>query len=325
MKKSPKITIKDIARLAGVSKSTVSRVINKEKGVSEAAQQQVNAIVDAYQFTPSVSARGLKGHNKSVIAVIVTRLDSYSENAALKSILALCEKQNIDVLVLESQFNNKIFNQHLSMLFSRQIDGIIAFSFSNLKIAQPDNWQEKMVFISQKVAHFISITYDNEGAVKKLYQCYANQFEHIAYIGIDDNDYSTGKARNQHYLFLSQQNNKPSYIYHADFSLISGYEQAKLLFEQHKQIEAIICATDNIALGVCKFCQEVGSKVKIGYIGHNAMLDFLFPHLDRVDLHFDLSGKVAIEQLLQLINRPTSSPNQDIVFIQPSTLQHSEL
>lgn len=322
MKNSNKITIKDIAKLAGVSKSTVSRVINNEKGVSIAAQQKVQAIIAEYQFTPSVSARGLKGHNKSVIAVIVTRLDSYSENLALKSILTICEKKNIDVLILESQFSSRVFNQHLAMLFSRQIDGIIAFSFSRLNLEQSHHWQNKIVFISQPVKHFISITYDNKGAIDKLYQLYAKKWQKIAYIGIDDSDLSTGKERNQHYLYLAKQHHKTAYIYYADLSFLSGYEQAKLLVAQQPNIEAIICATDNIALGVCKFCYETNQNIKIGYIGHNTMLDFLFPNVDRVNLHFDLSGKLAIEQLLQLIKSSNHPISDDTIFIQPCSLQH---
>lgn len=323
MKNSNKITIKDIAKLAGVSKSTVSRVINNEKGVSIAAQQKVQTIIAEYQFTPSVSARGLKGHNKSVIAVIVTRLDSYSENLALKSILTICEKKNIDVLVLESQFSNKIFNQHLAMLFSRQIDGIIAFSFSRLSLEKSNHWQNRIVFISQKVKNFISITYDNKGAIEKLYQLYAKKWQQIAYIGIDDKDLSTGKERNQHYLYLAKQHKKNPYIYYADLSFLSGYEQAKLLIEQQQNIEAIICATDNIALGVCKFCYETNQNIKIGYIGHNAMLNFLFPDVDQVNLHFDLSGKLAIDQLLQLIKMSNHQINDETVFIQPCSLQNN--
>lgn len=314
------ITIKDIAKLAGVSKSTVSRVINNEKGVSAAARQKIQKVIEECQFTPSISARGLKGHNKRVIAVIVTRLDSHSENLALKSILSICETKNIDVLVLESQFNNTVFNQHLSMLFSRQIDGIIAFSFSELTLEQTGYWKNRIVFISQRVTNFISIIYDNKGAVEKLYQLYAAQFEHIAYIGIDDKDLSTGKERNQHYRDLCEQSHKPSYIYCANLSFTSGYEQAKQLFNQHQHIQAIICATDNIALGVCKFCHETGREIKIGYIGCNVMLDFLFPNLDRVNLHVDLSGKLAIDQLLQLIKHPNDERYQEIVLMQPCTL-----
>lgn len=322
MHNNPHLTIKDIAKLAGVSKSTVSRVINNEKGVSLATQKKIQDVIVKYQFTPSVSARGLKGYNRSVIAVIVTRLTSYSENLALKSILSVCEKRNIDVLVLESQFNSAIFNQHLSMLYSRQVNGIIAFSFSNLNIEQEKRWQNRIVFISQKVANFISITYDNKGAIEQLYQIYCEKFNHIAYIGIDDKDLSTGKERNQHYLYLSKKAHKKPYIYYANLSMIfnSGYEQAKILFKEHSYIQVIICATDSIALGVCKFCRENNHDVKIAYIGHNAMLDFLFPLLDCVNLNVGHSGKLALEQLIKLIEAPDNPTNYDQILMQHCTL-----
>nr|WP_091348140.1 LacI family DNA-binding transcriptional regulator [Gilliamella bombicola] len=83
------LTIKDIAKLCGVSKSTVSRVINHDTMVKASTRANVMAIIEQYQFTPSKSARAMRGYGNKVIGIIVTRLDSLSENQAVQSMLLI--------------------------------------------------------------------------------------------------------------------------------------------------------------------------------------------------------------------------------------------
>lgn len=69
-----RLTIKDIARLSGVGKSTVSRVLNNESGVSQRTRERVEAVMNQHGFSPSRSARAMRGQSDKVVAIIVTRL-----------------------------------------------------------------------------------------------------------------------------------------------------------------------------------------------------------------------------------------------------------
>ncbi|MDN6228387.1 MAG: LacI family DNA-binding transcriptional regulator, partial [Enterobacterales bacterium] len=73
---SERLTIKDIARLSGVGKSTVSRVINKESGVKPETRARIEEIISQHNFAPSKSARAMRGQTDKVVAIIVSRLDS---------------------------------------------------------------------------------------------------------------------------------------------------------------------------------------------------------------------------------------------------------
>ncbi len=68
-----RLTIKDIARLSGVGKSTVSRVLNNESGVSQRTRERVEAVMNQHGFSPSRSARAMRGQSDKVVAIIVTR------------------------------------------------------------------------------------------------------------------------------------------------------------------------------------------------------------------------------------------------------------
>lgn len=91
-----RLTIKDIARLSGVGKSTVSRVLNNESGVSERTRERVEAVMNQHGFSPSRSARAMRGQSDKVVAIIVTRLDSLSENLAVQTMLPAFYEQGYD-------------------------------------------------------------------------------------------------------------------------------------------------------------------------------------------------------------------------------------
>lgn len=96
-----RLTIKDIARLSGVGKSTVSRVLNNESGVSERTRERVEAVMNQHGFSPSRSARAMRGQSDKVVAIIVTRLDSLSENLAVQTMLPAFYEQGYDPIMME--------------------------------------------------------------------------------------------------------------------------------------------------------------------------------------------------------------------------------
>lgn len=304
---SKKLTIKDIAKLCNVGKSTVSRVINQKSGVNQATRNKVKAVIAEHGFVPSNSARGLKGQSRRVIAVIVTRLDSSSEHFALRSILKCCQQNQTEVIILESLFDSDKLHQHLRALYSRDIAGVIIFSFSSLKLKLEHYWQNKIIFISQSQIGFTSIVYDNKGAVEQLFDYfYAKNHRYFAYFGIPDSDLSTGKMRNEAYLNACKTKKIPVLLYHGDLSYESGYLLAQKLFAKQTKVEVILCATDTLALGAMRFIQEHSIACQLGYIGSNLMLDFLFPMIVSVDIGFSKSGKLATQLLFSQIEKTSS-------------------
>ena len=117
-----RLTIKDIARLSGVGKSTVSRVLNNESGVSARTRERVEAVMQQEGFSPSRSARAMRGQSDKVVAIIVTRLDSLSENLAVQTMLPSLYEQGYDPIMMESQFSTQMVEEHLGMLQRRNID-----------------------------------------------------------------------------------------------------------------------------------------------------------------------------------------------------------
>lgn len=164
-----RLTIKDIARLSGVGKSTVSRVLNNESGVSERTRERVEAVMNQHGFSPSRSARAMRGQSDKVVAIIVTRLDSLSENLAVQTMLPAFYEQGYDPIMMESQFSPTLVMEHLGMLRRRNIDGVVLFGFTGIteeliaprKASRWCCWQEMRKVLPPSVtttrARFISL------------------------------------------------------------------------------------------------------------------------------------------------------------------------
>ncbi len=165
-----RLTIKDIARLSGVGKSTVSRVLNNESGVSERTRERVEAVMNQHGFSPSRSARAMRGQSDKVVAIIVSRLDSLSENLAVQTMLPAFYEQGYDPIMMESKFSPQMVEEHLGMLQRRNIDGVVLFGFSGIQDEILKPWQRSLVLLARDASGFASVCYDDEGAIIILMQ-----------------------------------------------------------------------------------------------------------------------------------------------------------
>ncbi len=299
-KPSPNLTIKDIAKLSGVSKSTVSRVINHDPMVKESTRNKVMAIVEQYQFTPSKSARAMRGYGNKVIGIIVTRLDSISENHAVRNMLPVFYANGYDPIIIESQFSPQKVEEHLTMLKEKQADGVVIFAFTGLNSSRLTFWQDKCVVIARPFSDYTCICYDDVGAVNKALTYLYQKHKKIGYIGITKQDQTTGELRYQAYTnFCHTHKLKPNAVL-GKLSYYSGYELAESVLVDSPT--AIVCATDSIALGLNKFLSEKNiNNVVVISIGSSDLLKFLFAKTITVDLGFDKAGTYAANELLQIL------------------------
>lgn len=296
-----RLTIKDIARLSGVSKSTVSRVINHDSNVRSTTRDAVLAVINQFHFTPSKTAQALRGYKNKVIGIIVTRLDSGSENHLLRHMLPLFYQADFDAIIVESQFSATILKEHLALFKNRNVDGLIVFAFSQLDPVILQEWQPKMVVLARHYSRFASVYYDDSGAMTYLLQLvYERGHRHIAYIGVNLNDHTSGYLRHKSYLDFCRvkQLKTQSYLGKTDYE--SGYYFAKRALA--KQPTAIVCATDTLAVGVNKYLQEQKSNsVLVASIGKGALLRFLFPDTISIEMGISFAGQMAATELLAIL------------------------
>lgn len=296
-----RLTIKDIALLSGVGKSTVSRVLNHEGHVDPRTREHVLSVIQQHGFTPSKSARAMRNQSDKVIAIIVTRLDSPSENRAVRTMLPLFYQQGFDPIVMESQFDSELTREHLNVLAERNIDGIILFGYSGLDTEMLNIWQSKMVIMVREYPGFSSVCYDDHGAVALLMEHLSRQgHRQISYLGVNQSDTTTGARRYQAYLSECHQRRITPHAVLGELSYQSAFQQVAGAITA--QTTALICATDNLALGAIKYLTQNACSLQVCSVGSTPLLNFLFPQTLTVEPGYEEAGLQAAQQLLGQLN-----------------------
>lgn len=308
---SKKLTILDIAKLSGVGKSTVSRVLTNDPKVRPETRARVELVIAESGYVPSKSAQSMRGGSQKVVGVIISRLDSPSENRAVSRMLQVLYQHGYDVVIMESQFDRGKTQAHLQVLAKRNVDGVIVFGFTDMDLSTLVDWENRAVLVAMDCEQVSSINYDNRGIINQaLHYLQQKQLSQIAFIGVNPQDKTTGLMRLQAYLDWCEENGKvPNYqtgaLHHE-----SAYQLVDHVLQ--KETQAIVCASDTLALGVIKRLQERQREdIAVTGVGGNELLSFLFPNVYSVDPGYHQAG----EQAANLLIHQLTSESVDCVHI----------
>lgn len=300
-------TINDIAKIAGVSKSTVSRYLNNGS-VSKKTQEKLEKIIKEQQFIPNTFAQSLKAKQSKIIGTIVPRLDSFSIVESLKGMDDVFFHTDHQLMILNTY---QSFERQISALqtFKKQkVDGIIFFA-SEMTQKHMDMFEEldiPMIIMGQVVDGFHSISFSDFEAGQKIGHYIAEKkYSEIYYFGVSEKDIAVGVNRRKGIQSILDKNAIKLNFIEVSFHSDDAYEKAKQLFE-HVIPTYIACATDNIAIGVLKAAREknisVPTQLSISGFGGYKITDDIFPSITTVDIDYEDAGRTAATSLLNLIN-----------------------
>ncbi|VTN13497.1 Trehalose operon repressor [Raoultella terrigena] len=200
-------------------------MLNNESGVNERTRERVEAVMQQHGFSPSRSARAMRGQSDKVVAIIVTRLDSLSENLAVQTMLPAFYEQGYDPIMMESQFSPALVSEHLRILARRHVDGVVLFGFTGITEEMLTPWRETLVLLARDAPGFASVCYDDDGAVRMLMQrLYDRGHRHISFLGVPHSDVTTGQRRHQAYLDFCQQHRLTPTAALPGLAMKQGYE-----------------------------------------------------------------------------------------------------
>lgn len=313
------ITILDIARLAGVGKSTVSRVLNDSPHVSEKARNITLQVIKETGFVPSKYAQSMRAKRSKMIGVIVAKLDSGAENVAVGGILKALYLKGYDAAIMESQFDNTSVAEHLHMLEKRNAEGIILFGFSGLDVSLLAPFETRAVAISINTPDVSSVNYDNQTAIETLMGHFYHQgHTNIAYLGVCPEDLTTGKERLESYRRFCTSYGLTPHWSTCDLSLEDAYSKVDTLLSPETQ--SILCGSDTLAIAVGKRLQDTQrTNISVGAVGNHALLRFMFPQIITVDLGYANAGMAAANQLIHQLENPEQNTDKTHL-IQPCLL-----
>ena len=258
--------------------------------------------MNQHGFSPSRSARAMRGQSDKVVAIIVTRLDSLSENLAVQTMLPAFYEQGYDPIMMESQFSPELVEEHLGMLRRRNIDGVVLFGFTGITESMLATWQDSLVLLARDAKGIASVCYDDEGAIRTLMQrLYEREHRHISFLGVPHSDVTTGKRRHEAYLAFCKKHKLHPVAALPGLAMKQGYEQAANVITP--ETTALVCATDTLALGVSKYLQEQRiDNLQLASVGNTPLMKFLHPEIITVDPGYPEAGRQAASQLIEQIN-----------------------
>ncbi|CAG7913091.1 MULTISPECIES: LacI family DNA-binding transcriptional regulator [Mammaliicoccus] len=299
-------TIKDIANMAGVSKSTVSRYLNGGS-ISKSTKEKIHRVVEETGYKPNQFAQSLKAKRTGLIGAIVPRLDSYATTETLKGIETTLLKQNVQTMIVNTDLSKDREIDSIYMLAKRKVDGIIlmATNISEEHMKAIESVECPIVIVGQSHGSLLSIVHDDFQAGNQVAEWLLKHQKHnITYIGVSEHDIAVGKTRKEGlFIPLKDQGINPTFI-ESSFSI----KDAQILGNDIKlrEDEVIVAATDNIALGIYHTLlkREVDMPTIVGF-GGNKMTEIVAPHIGTVKFNYYLAGETAVHVLNKSINQET--------------------
>ncbi len=319
--KSGKITLKDIAEIAGVTSMTVSRVVSGKGYVKESTRERILRIVKMLDYTPNLLARSLSSMRSRTIGIIIPKteqifLDNYLSQI-LAGVMAELKEKDYRLMIYPVDDEDIAQNGYLGIANSKLVDGIIMLKpriddphLQNLAESgfpyilinhRPENGQYNFIDTDMRAANINVVRYLYEKGCRRIAFVAGSQLEQN---GIDqlqgyrDGLQQTGLPFDERLLIYSGAGRA-----NADIDLWTGGSSRP---------DAIICTNDYTAIAVIDKLKTRNISVpdEIAVIGFNdiELAKFSSPTLTTVKLPMLRIGKNAAEQLIALIEGEVAEP-----------------
>ena len=303
-----KLTIVDIAKMAGVGTTTVSRYFNGGK-LKKETKEKIKEVVDKYNYTPNTFAKALKSTDSKIIGVIVPCLHSYVSSNTLKYIDENLKKNDYETLIMNANFDEEKQLEYIRKLARMNVDGIILLPTTMSKSYEDTikSIDVPVVLLGQAGEYTYSVEYNDFNAARDLTNfVLASGHRKIAYIGVGEDDIAVGYYRKLGVMrTLEKYDLEPSDVLITNFGLEDSYRLVNENIKKIKENTCLICATDNLAYGAIKALEEnglsVGEDFSVAGFGDYASSSFLKSPLTTIKFNLEDAAKKTVEMLLKII------------------------
>ena len=305
-----KLTIVDIAKMAGVGTTTVSRYFNGGN-LKKETRERIKEIVDKYNYTPNTFAKALKSIDSKIIGVIVPCLHSYISGNTLKYLDKELKENNYETLIMNTNFDENKQLEYIKKLARMNVDGIVLLPTTMSKAYESTikSIDVPVVMLGQEGEYTYSVEYNDFNAARDLtYYVLSSGHKKVAYLGVGEDDIAVGYYRKLGVLrALEKYNLEPENILITNFGMEEGYEIVKENIEKLKEDSCLICATDNLAYGAIKALEEeglnVGEDYSVAAFGDYTSSALLKSPLTTIKFDLKDAAKQTVEMLLNVIKK----------------------
>ncbi|WP_394156361.1 substrate-binding domain-containing protein [Vibrio campbellii] len=329
-------TMKDIAKLAGVSTSTVSHVINKTRFVSEEISERVNnAAKELNYYAPSALARSLKVNRTKTIGMLVTTSTNPFFGEVVKGVERSCYHKGYSLILCNTEGDNERMRESINTLLQKRVDGLILMC-SSLEGERIDVFERypdipvvvmdwgPMLFTSDKIQ-------DNSLrggylAAKYLIDCGHQEIGCITGPLIKHQ----AQMRYEGYkraMIEAELEFNANWIVESDFECEGGYQAFKKMVERGPLPSSIFVSNDMMAMGVINAANELGIQIpeQLSIIGYDDIhiAKFMSPSLTTIHQPKYRLGQAAVETLLRKLDE--KSDEAQVVQLEPTLVERNSV
>ncbi|MFN8444866.1 MAG: LacI family DNA-binding transcriptional regulator [Caldilineaceae bacterium] len=309
------VTIHEIAKAAGVSIATVSRVLNhSEHPVSGKTSQRVWDVADALGYLPNQLARSLRTEHTATVGIITDDITSEFSPLIVRAIQDYLSERHYSTLIINADREPEVEEAAIRSLLSRSVDGIIFVETWHREANQQlDRAAKPYVFAHRQFAKaYRNSVRPDERVGPKLAMDHLLSLGHrrVAYINGPPNFFASAERLQGYQEALARSNVDfdPTLVASGDWKVDSGYAAMKEILRAQLLPTAVFAANDFMALGAIYAIHDHGLRVPddIAIVGYDDrdVASLVRPSLTTVTMPCAEMGRASADMLLQLINNP---------------------
>jgi len=326
----PKMTIKDIAVLAGVSKSTVSRYLNQGYVSAEKAEQ-VRRVIEETGYQTNFFAKRLKMKYSKLVGIVLPRMDSVTVGKLLSGIHRVFQPKDYQGILMVSNLSKEKELENILSLQQQGVDGILVDSVGITKehLEIQAALDIPIMFTGQMHpdVHYIKL---DDRAAGRMMGAYLKELCHkrAVFAGVNESDQAVGVERKQGFMdaFLEDNEGAEVKFVETGFDFTSAYNSAEKILRWRPSV--VVGATDNICLGLLRYFHEkrvrVPEECSVAGFGGYEVGAVVYPALTTVAFDYEMVGMKTAQGMLSLIRgkKVDSDSSLPLFFVERESVRH---
>jgi LacI family transcriptional regulator len=321
-------SIKDVARRANVSISTVSHVVNSTRFVSNSARMQVEAAIRDLDYVPSAVARSLKSNSTKTLGMLIPNCTNPYFAEIVRSVEDHCFGAGYTLILCNTDDEPRRQNVYLQVLSEKRIDGLIIISTGNDKelLSLVDGLTIPTVLLDREISHGqcdLVETAHMQGAMMATEHLLSLGHRRIACIG-GPADLNSSAQRIQGWLKALQAaglaEDASELVWNSNFTSQGGFDTMKKVLASALKPTAVFVCNDLMGIGALSAAHEVGVQIPrdLSVVGFDdiELAHFTSPPLTTVAQPKQKMGVMAVDMLLERIQSKREGSKQ--VLLQPT-------
>jgi LacI family transcriptional regulator len=318
----PRVTIRDVARRAGVAVGTVSHHLNRSAPVSDETARKIQRAIDGLGFRIHLGARGLRAQRTHSVGLVLPNISNPFYAEVARAIEHALWEQGFQTLLCDSSQDPDRERAHLEALEDRRVDGVLIIRTGERPLRPPSQASIATVYVDRGVVGRHSVSTDNRlgGALAARHLA---DLGHVR-IGILAGESRVGNVRHRLRGFLGELSRRgvavrDEHVVTGPQAIALGYAAAELVAREPRPT-AIFCTNDVVAIGAWRRLLELGLRIPqdVSLVGFDdiEMSGVLVPPLTTVRQDKVALGREAAKLLLALLaGKPP--PEAGVVKIAP--------